>query len=219
MDMQRWGSNYYTVYVFLASKEVQPLWHYDMWMRLVPALSPLVKSPRGKTSLRVSQLYRAPEESRASPLKFGGIFWNDASHAKWTHTSPVTGPESLAWKFQGLSVWSPGPGYCKEASADSLFAISHPVGYNEDRFYQYIAVLALDEELFADNPHVPGALETLRECTMPLLAAKTRRIWDTGKPLHLTDSACYSIYGLTRHTGEPALDVLKGRNWELLAEK
>lgn len=212
--MQKWGSNYYNVYVFFASRQVQPLWHYEMWMRLVPPLEPLMRSDRGKTSLRVDQLYKKPGEKYATPIKFGSVFWNDKSHAKWTHNSPVTGPESLGWQFEGLSAWSPGPGYCKESSADSLFAISRPAGSNGDMFYQYIAVLALDEALFGGNRHVSAALDALHRVTDPVLAARTRRIWDTGKPLHLTDAASYCLYGLTRHTGEASLDVLKGSNWQ-----
>lgn len=210
-----WGRNDYDVYLFFASWDVKPLWHYDVWMRLVPALTPLMQSPRGKTSVRLNQFGRQP--GRDSPkLKFGHIYWNEKGHGKWTHNSPVTGPDSLSWKLDYLSAFAPGMGYCKDRTPDSQFAICNPMEILRDRFYQYIAVLCLDTEIFAENEHVPAALASLRECTGAVLAAKTKRVWHSPKPLYLTDAAVYHLYGLTRHTGEPALDVLKGKSWEQL---
>ena len=218
IKMDRWGGNDYLVHVFLAHTDAPPLWRYAEWMRLVPSLTPLLKSPRGKTSLRVNQMVPNQHDQYFSYGKFGPLFWNDKSHAKWTHDSPVTGETSRDWKFLSMSAWSPGPGYCKEASPDSLFAISVPQD-SKGYFYKYIAVLVLETSVFSGNPYVSEALDTLHKITQAVIAARTKRIWSTGKPLHLTDCGCYYMYGLERHTGEPSLDVLKGRNWETVTEK
>lgn len=82
-----------------------PLMGWRTWREVVPYLDPLFQAARKPNSIRMYQEDRESEDE----LRFGRLAWNEKSHQKWTHGSPMTGKESANWRFIGAEFWAPSP--------------------------------------------------------------------------------------------------------------
>src|SRR4051812_34800435 len=94
----------YDTYFLLGSPEAPPLWRWDKWTELLPALDPLVACARGKPAVRSNQYLPGSR----NPAKFGQIGWNDKAHQKWTHGSPGDPVASRSRTFWSVEMWAPG---------------------------------------------------------------------------------------------------------------
>lgn len=96
----------YEVYLILGNPKKTPLWHWSEWCNAAALFQPLVMTPRGAATLRVFQ-------TGSGIPRFGRLTWNDESHMKWTHSSPVTGKNSRRWAFVKMEAWSPSWNVCE----------------------------------------------------------------------------------------------------------
>lgn len=64
------------------------LWTWERWREAAPLFEPLMESERGG-AVRCAQL-----GAKGKAVRFSKLAWNDSSHQRWTHGSPVTGEES-----------------------------------------------------------------------------------------------------------------------------
>ncbi|MCW4455139.1 hypothetical protein OK348_10035 [Flavobacterium sp. MXW15] len=168
----------YDVFLFLAAPDAPPLWRWESWQRLAPALEPLMQSPRGRTSLRMTQFH--VDDRGGDSVRFGQLGWNTASHRKWTHGSPRTLGASDAWDFHCAGVWSPGPTVCEREDnpPDTYLTITNEIraGIARDGCrFAYSLLLARA----CDLPHegMDAALALCRELTRAVLAVKIRTAW------------------------------------------
>jgi hypothetical protein len=74
----------YDVYVFIGDPAAQPIWRWDKWQLLMPALDDLLQVARGPASTRSTQFL----PNRGGTVKFGRIGWKESDQQKWTHRSP-----------------------------------------------------------------------------------------------------------------------------------
>ncbi len=178
-----YATRQYDVRLLLAAPGAPALWDYAIWQSLAPALTPLLSSDRGRTSLRMHQIdTRNTGVPNQAYVRFGQIGWNDKSHRKWTHSSPDTAGVSGAWDFGSFSAWSPGPSKCAACPPDGLLAVKSQlslgsgIGRSNCRFsYSVLAAAACDvpqAETVMDS-----AFSRLREEIPAVLEARTCRPW------------------------------------------
>ena len=107
----------YDVYVFIGDPATQPLWRWDKWQLLMPALDDLLHVARGPASTRSTQFL----PNRGGTVKFGRIGWKESDQQKWTHGSPRTLESSPSWRFLDTELWAPAWTQCER---DSLLRTS-----------------------------------------------------------------------------------------------
>lgn len=220
--MMAFKTRQYDVFLFLAAPNAPALWHWQNWQQLEPLLSPLMQSPRGRTSIRMTQFElnssRSPNDSY---IRFGPLGWNSKAHQKWTHYSPLTTAQSANWQFQCASVWVPGPGICQKEDCppDVYLTIKNELvsGLVKERCrYAYSLMLAFA----CDIPQQlkDEVLSACRSMTQAVLTVKNRTSWypdfDSGS---MTE---WDMYGApykpgNHHRSDMPLsaDILQG-NWQ-----
>jgi hypothetical protein len=222
-------SRLYDVRVLLASPDAPALWDYAIWQGLVPSLTPLLSSGRGRTSLRMMQTdTRQSGSPNQAYVRFGQIGWNEKAHRKWTHGSPDTADESGHWDFYSFSAWSPGPGKCTECPPDGFMAVVNATGADRgltraDCRFAYSVLVALA----CDVPNAEATMETafsaLGAAVPSVLKARTQRAWAPASPCartgrnfqSLTDMDAFGapfVPGPTQ-ASPPSLDMLVGE-WQ-----
>jgi hypothetical protein len=226
LAMSLFQTRQYDVRLLLATPDAPFLWDYRVWQPLVPALTPLLSSDRGRTSLRMTQLdTRQSGSPNRTFVRFGQIGWNEKSHRKWTHFSPDTDEDSPHWEFICFSVWSPGPSNCDDCPPDGFLAVRNAIGHGIDRnsckfSYTVLAAIACDKP--AAEQTLNHALSALSTAIPSALLAETRRSWggsETGRnPRSLTDCDTFGApFKLgPRHEMSPSPDMLEG-NWRIMS--
>ncbi|MCL2310594.1 MAG: hypothetical protein FWC42_10095 [Proteobacteria bacterium] len=226
-----YSSRTYEVRVLLASPSAPALWDYPVWQRLTPALTPLLSSVRGRTSLRMMQFdTRQHGSPNQAYVRFGPIGWNDKAHHKWTHHSPDTEQESEHWEFYSFSAWSPGPGKCRDCPPDGFMAVVNQIGADsglsrESCRFSYTVLVAIACEIPDAATIMEKAFAALAAEIPSVLKAQTRRLWiptshctRTGEFIHsLTDMDAYGAPFIAgpQHNFPPTIDILTGEWQEL----
>ncbi|WP_156909613.1 hypothetical protein [Ottowia thiooxydans] len=227
-----YSTRLYDVRVLLASPDAPALWDYSIWKRLVPSLTPLLSSERGRTSLRMTQTDTqqsgSPNQAR---VRFGPIGWNEKAHRKWTHRSPDTVDESDHWDFYSFSAWSPGPGKCAECPPDGFMAVVNEISADSglkrgDCQFAYSVLVALACDVPNAESTMDTAFSTLSAEISSVLKARTRRAWSPTSPCvrtgqhiqSLTDMDAFGapfVLGPTQKSA-PSLSMLLGE-WEAVS--
>jgi len=231
MSVSLYSSRLYDVRVLLASCKAPELWNYPIWQRLTPSLTPLLSSPRGRTSLRMNQFdMRQSGSPNQTYVRFGPIGWNEKSHRKWAHESPDTRNVSGHWAFHGFSAWSPGPGKCEDCPPDGFMAVVNeidPAGglKREECQYAYSVLLAVARDVPHAQAIMDSAFQRLDAEIPSVLKARTCRPWDpaspcprTGEPMDsLTDMDAFGAPFVRgpRHKTPPSTAMLLG-HWDLI---
>ena len=202
--MSAFATRAYDAHLFLAAPDAPGIWDWGQWQRLVPLLNPLMESPRGRTSVRMTQL--SPESSLSphrSGIRFGPLGWNAASHEKWTHRSPRTEGKSDAWEFVCASVWAPGPGICEnqDCPPDAYLTLRNELvsGLSRDAC-RFSYALMLARACDAPQTGLAEALELCRELTRAVLSVQTRTTWSPPGHPSMTD---WEVYGGPFKVGSP----------------
>lgn len=104
MNMKQFHEYEYDVYALLASSKDNPVWRWENWEKITNILNPFFATLGSDFAVRSTQL---DITNKNKPVSFGRLSWNEKSHEKWTHASPVTGGESSKWHFLDVEVWSP----------------------------------------------------------------------------------------------------------------
>jgi hypothetical protein len=166
----------YDVYALLSDAATQPLWYWDQWRLLMPALDALLHAARGPASIRITQLL----PDRRKTVKFGRIGWKELDQQKWTHYSPRTMESCSTWTFQDAELWAPAWTQCeRDKSAPDIFmAISGNIVYKRSTSFGPVIVFAVRSELYSrQNSLVASVVKQLRELVKPKLVAHIRRTW------------------------------------------
>ncbi|WP_175022349.1 MULTISPECIES: hypothetical protein [Burkholderia] len=223
--MSTYDTRQYDVRLLLATPEAPCGWNHSVWQQLVPALTPLLSSARGRTSLRMTQLDRRRQGSpNQTVVRFGPIGWNEKSHRKWTHLSPDSDQDSPHWDFVCFSAWSPGPGKCNDCPPDGFLAVRNATGDGHDRSrsqfsYTILAAMACDHP--EAEPALNLAFSALSAAIPSVLLAGTRRSWagrEIGEfPRSLTDCDTFGapFKPGPKHEIPPSLDMLEG-HWHIV---
>lgn len=216
--MHDYRTRQYDVCLLLAAPDAPRIWEYAVWQRLVPALTPLLSSERGRTSVRMTQFDQTQTGSpNQTYVRFGQIGWNEKSHRRWTHDSPDTAASSAAWEFCGAAAWAPGPSKCSDCPPDGFLAVRNALdgGLVQDNCqfaYSVLVAAAMDR---------PDALQSMKAAVAALgaeiphvLLAGIRRTWSEGN-MSLTDCDTFGapFRPGPQHAQAPALDMLEG-NWQ-----
>lgn len=111
----------YELRLVLGSPSAVPLWNWQEWRGVAQVLDPLMRTSRGKTTIRSAQFL----DGIKHPVLFGRMGWSDKSHQKWTHESPVNSPASTHWKFLDMEAWAPSWTLCEKQGRppDVFFAM------------------------------------------------------------------------------------------------
>lgn len=120
-----WNRNY-NLDLILGNPDNEPLWDWRQWSKLVPLLDPLMRNNIGSIGVASTQF------EGKKPVKFGRLGWDDKSHQKWTHNSPLS---SLAihankWKFLSTEIWVPSRGSCaRDGHSPDIFFFLRNEGF------------------------------------------------------------------------------------------
>lgn len=134
-------SKEYDAYVILSGPRTIPPWSWEKWSAISTFLEPFTITARGKISLRTTQISK---DSRKK-IPFGKLGWDDESHSRWTHGSPITLETSRGWLFLSAEAWAPSWTLCEKNGEAPDFFISlrnAPMG-DESNASQFGAVLIL----------------------------------------------------------------------------
>lgn len=166
----------YDTYVLLGDAASRPLWHWSNWQQLVPKLDPLVQAARGKPALRSTQFI----SNQRSTVKFGRIGWDEKSHQKWTHGSPVSSPASTNWKFLSVELWAPSWTECeRQGLAPHVFlSVSSEAVTSSAQAFEPVVLLAVASEVAGrEQILVTAAVDQLVQVIAAKLVAFQRRPW------------------------------------------
>ncbi|MEQ4616964.1 MAG: hypothetical protein ABN482_02835 [Corticimicrobacter sp.] len=218
--MHAYRTRQYDVCLLLAAPDAPRIWEYAVWQRLVPALTPLLSSDRGRTSVRMTQFDQTQTGSpNQTYVRFGQIGWNEKSHRRWTHASPDTEAVSRAWEFCGAAGWAPGPSKCSECPPDGFLAVRNALDDGQapgDCRFAYSVLLAAAIDRPDATQSLNGAIAALGITIPHVLLAGTRRTWSEGG-MSLTDCDTFGapFKPGPKHSAAPTLDMLEG-NWQAL---
>jgi hypothetical protein len=170
----------YSVFLLLSHPDATPLWFRDRWMGVVPKLSPLMMTDRGKALARVVQLRPGLGSPNKRAVKSGPVGWNEKSHCKWTHDrANASGGDP---EFRSVQFWAPGGPECERSGRppEAFFSLAQESEPKEGRQYGYMVALAVaeDREDLVDDRD--AAIEGLSSIMRPVLIAKSRRTWGRG---------------------------------------
>jgi len=169
----------YDTYFVLGDPDAEPLWNRRVWSSAVVALDPIIRSARGRASVRSVQYL--PDQK--GTVKFGRIGWNAKGHQKWAHGSPVNYQESALWDFLSVEVWAPGWNICgREDRAPDVFLDitdgSGGLGYNQSLSVNPVVVFAVTVDLSTRLLNeIQHAVKELLRLTNAKLAGWKRRQW------------------------------------------
>ena len=155
----------YDLTVYVASPTVIPLWYRQQWNKLVPALGPLVITDRGRTVVDSLQTNPTAAAAKERIVKFGAMFFTEASHQRWTHDA------SSSHEFSSVDIWAPGRLTChRQGTAPETFVTVHAA---DSAVWWVLVATAADRP----QPHAALAHQTLTDLLEPDLIAIKRRPW------------------------------------------
>lgn len=155
-------------------------WSWDTWGRIVPVLDPLV-SVFGKTvAVRSTQ---TPGKDYRQDVRFGRMGWDDKSHQKWAHGSPLNHEASRAWRFYMTEIWAPSWTACerKSMSPHLVIRIENPffVGQARPGQFNQLFLMALHEQVYhAKQDAVRRAIEHIAVLIESVLIAHRVSPWN-----------------------------------------
>lgn len=216
-------SGRYDTYFILGNPNVEPLWNWNIWSRVVPLLDPIISAARGRAAVRSTQYL--PDQR--GTVKFGRIGWNARGHQKWAHGSPSNSEESSTWRFLDVEMWAPSWSRCDDRAPDVFLHIGNEAlggGYNRELAFNPVIILAVVAHLSTEMPvKIRLAVNELLRITDARLCGYKQRQWGTptgmGAFTHSIQDLCLS--GLfkphpkpsQRHTGVVDGTVLS-EEWE-----
>lgn len=114
----------YEVYVLKGMEDSIDLWTWQHWEPWATALTPFATSPRGKATVRCLQYSADPKKM----VSFGKLSWNEKSHQRWTHNSPMNDDEWNRWKFLSMEALAPSWNVCERelVPPDFYFSMHNP---------------------------------------------------------------------------------------------
>ena len=116
----------YEVYVLKGMGSCVDLWSWQNWEKWAAALSPFTNSVRGKSAVRCLQISADSKKT----IPFGKLSWDEKSHQRWAHNSPINVEEWKRWQFLNLEAWTPSWNVCikEKVPPDFYFNMRDPNG-------------------------------------------------------------------------------------------
>jgi hypothetical protein len=119
----------YELHLVLGDPAAPALWQWEVRQSIVPHLDPVFRDARGPTGV-TSQQQDAPKHW----LKFGRLGWNEKSHQRWTHGSPITAERSLVRRFFLKEACAPTRGACaRDRKPPDVFLFSRNEGFWDEQ--------------------------------------------------------------------------------------
>ncbi len=167
---------HYVLYLVLGKSAALHVYDWAVWRDIAPLLDPIIAVARGRASVRSTQLDRATHR----PVTFGRLFWDDKSHMRWTHSSPLTNGASDHWSFFATEVWAPHWRVCeREDRAPDVFVHVHAEHQAEGKPFDQEVLIAAREEMprAVLERHLPQATGRIAELMNGVLTATTTAQW------------------------------------------
>jgi hypothetical protein len=196
--MSFWDRKYY-VYLIIAGSKVKRPYYWDTWQEIVPLIDAFAQSGRGTTSVRSSQLFNG------KPIAFGRLGWNEASHRKWTHSSPATLQGSALWDFLGAEVWSPSWTQCERDDAAPDFYCKLWGGH---RTPAAVLLAFYADEHSLQRREIEIAVRCIGDIVEALEIGYCDRLW--GEPI-------MGGYGFQNSLQDLHLSTIPPDSWEILS--
>lgn len=198
----RFHQRNYVLYLILGKDAPAPIYEWAVWKGLVPALDPIVGAARGHPGMHSSQI----DQITRRLVPFGKLGWNERSHMRWTHKSPLTAATSGAWFFEATQIYAPHwPTCVREDAAPDVYVHLHAEPAKDAGPFDLALLLAL----YAGLPRhilertVPDAIAAAAGRMNALLVATQESPWGRTTGSGYTDIIQYHLVGLARSI-EPA---------------
>ena len=211
----------YDAYVLLGDPEAPPLWRWEVWQRLSPAMDPLMKATRGKPAVRSTQFLRNPKTA----VKFGRLGWKDSDHQKWTHGSPTNEEASESWSFLSTEIWAPAWTVCERENLapDVFLSVADNGSYRQDMLFNPDVIFAVVSAFAQRHPSMVSAVvSALHNLTRAKLVGYQRRPWgksigSIGFTNSIQDLAWSGLFKPgPRHSGDVGLHLFAD-HWEAVS--
>jgi hypothetical protein len=167
----------YDLFIIQGTKDSPDIWKWKHWESWAIALAPFAESLRGKSALRCNQY----SLNQLQKIPFGKLAWDEKSHQRWTHGSPVNITNSSEWMFLGVEAWSPSWTACvrENMPPDFFFSMTNP-NFNrteniKDTPFIVCAIPALADSKKAQELEL--VLSNLAKSLPASLFAYKRRSW------------------------------------------
>lgn len=126
MGMLKRFRRIYNVHLVLGDPKAPEAWIWQNWRSFAALLEPLVASARSRAVVSSTQF------AKNNLVKFGALTFNEKSHHKWTHNSPITSNSSHDWSFLSTEIWAPSRAICdrEQIPPDFFFAIQNVAAWS-----------------------------------------------------------------------------------------
>jgi hypothetical protein len=206
-------------YTHPKSFEPKTPWAWETWQQIANMLDPVVSAVFGTPSVYSRQGERT---RRLRSISFGRMTWNERSHQRWTHGSPVTIGQSDDWEFVDTQIWVPGPKECeRERKRPNLYIQVLNGALTESGPVRFSAIVLL--AVACDLPEtvrysVDRAMHDLKHLLRAKLRAYKVRSWSRPFGFMTVDSIMDLDTWLfkvgPRHDQEPSL-ALFHEEWQV----
>jgi hypothetical protein len=206
----------FEVYTILGDVRTEPLWTWNEWVKVYPALAAVVVEVDGPATSYVTQ--NKPELASSESFE-----WSESGHQAWTYGSPITKEESSGWTFRSMELWSPNREQCDKLNRPPglffAFRNEQALFSGQTRFNPYV-VLAVRADVDTDTTNkARKAAILIADKVQAVLRARTRRPW--GIPFGtnaytnaIGDLMTVDVFRVGEaHRTIPTLECLEGQ-WE-----
>lgn len=203
--------------VYLVLGKSSPLHAYDwaVWEDIARMLDPIIAATRGKVGVRSIQTYGATYRQ----VPFGRLSWDEKSHMRWTHGSPLSEGKADQWSFFATEVWAPHWRVCeREDCAPDVFMAVQAEDDPEGQPFDQELLIAVHEGMPRDvlEHDVPSAVGRISEVIHGVLTATTTAQW--GQPTSggagftdaIEDFMQWGLRQARRAHEQPTLSLLPG---------
>ncbi len=215
-------NRHYDVYAMLGDPAANPPWVYDVWQDMFEAINPVVRTARGRASIRSSQSKPRTESPQWQGMSIGRIGWNKDPQKKWTHARDGFLASGQPTEFRDYDLWAPsGPACVRDGLPPDVYfsmwreghssSSPHPLKFNSS------CVLAVASDLHRNSMAQDCAMAISR-AIHSLLQAHDRRLW--GDPMvggrffgnAINDLLPWRLFKVgPRHATDVSLSMLDGR--------
>jgi len=212
---QQFWRRRYALYLILGKSSPLHVYDWTVWREVARALDPIVAAASGKVGVRSTQIDRATHR----PVPFRRLSWDDKSHMRWTHGSPLTEGQSDGWSFLVTEVWVPHWKACEqEDQAPDIFINVHAEYDAEGKPFDQELLIAVHEGMPQGvlKRDVPSAAGRISKAMHGILTATTTAQW--GRPTSggvgftdaIQDFMQWGMYRVRLAHEQPTVSLLPG---------
>ena len=181
------------------------LWKWRHWEPWAIALAPFMMSPRGKATVRCLQHSADPRKM----IPFGKLYWDEKSHQRWSHSSPMSSDECAHWEFLSLEAWTPSWTICERERIppEFFFSLRNPNYHRRacKRSGPFLVCAIASSLEHSKVTELESVLGSLAKTLSISVFAHKKRPW--GISSYGKDSFTYSIQDMTDSVLSGATDL------------